>query len=66
MKEYIKVKFDGGLPVPGDRVLFMLSATVGEGLLQVPRERKRLLLIIQCCTDRSMYDQRWGTVHIFL
>ena len=63
LKEHIKMKFDGGLSVPGDRVLFMLSPTAGEGLLQVPRERKSLL--VQCCTDRSMYDQRWGTIHIF-
>ena len=37
----MNVRLDGGSTVPGDRVLFMLiSATVGAGLLQVPRERK--------------------------
>ena len=55
-----KVRFDGGLTVPGDRVLFMLSVTVGEGLLQVSRERKRLL--VQYFTARGMYDERWRTV----
>ena len=39
-REYIKVRFNGGLTVPDDWVLFMLSVTVGGGLLQVPRERK--------------------------
>ena len=58
--ECIKVRFDKGLTVPGDRALFMLSVTVGEGLLQVPWEIKRLLA--QYCTDRGMYDQRWKTV----
>ena len=45
-RKYIKVRFDGGLTVPGDQVLFMLmSVTVGKGLSRVLRERKGLLLI---------------------
>ena len=40
------MRLDGGLTVPGDRVLLIMLSVVavGEGLLQVPRERKRFLV----------------------
>ena len=58
------MRFDGGLTVPGDRVLFMLmSVIVGKGLLQVPRERKRLL--VQYGTNSGMING-WELFSFFL
>ena len=63
-RKYIKVRFDGRLTVPGDRVLFMLmSVTMGKGLLRVPRERK--MLLVQYGTNRGMING-WELFSFFL
>ena len=47
-----------------ERVLIMLmSVTVGEGLLQVPRESKKTTSTV---LYGQGYDQRWGTTSFFL